>query len=248
MTDSRVALVTGSSRGIGYAIAESLAVAGCTVVMNYLSNEVVARTAFEGLKEKYPEKPHTLMPFDVSNPKEVLLAVESIEQKFGCISILVNNAGIAENNLLLRVKDSEIERQLNVNLLGPIYCCRQVLRKMIKQKWGRIINVGSVAGDAGHEGQSIYSATKSGLLGFTKSLAKEVSSRNITANVVSPGAIQSDMTAALTKPQLENLKNLIPSKQLGRPEDIAALVQFLTSDRAGYITGQILSVNGGLHM
>ena len=243
--DGQVALVTGATRGIGRAIAQALAEAGATVVGTATTDEGATKIA-----EALASAGHrgTGIRLDVSDGTAVDAALMDIEKRFGAVAILVNNAGITRDNLLLRMKDDEWDAVMATNL-KPVYrLAKGVLRGMMKARNGRIINIGSVVGTSGNPGQANYAAAKAALVGFTKSLAQEVGSRNITINCIAPGFIDTDMTKALPDAQRTKLLEHIPLGRLGSPEDIAHAVVFLASKEAGYITGATLHVNGGMHM
>jgi 3-oxoacyl-[acyl-carrier protein] reductase len=238
----RTALVTGSTRGIGRAIAESLAGAGARV-------GVVGRDRSRADQAAADISP-TARGFacDVSDPAAVTALIESAERELGAVDILVNNAGLTRDNLVLRLKDDDWDAVLDANLRGAFVAIRAAARGMMKRRWGRIINIASVVGIVGNKGQSNYAASKAGLIGLTKSVAKEFASRNILANVVAPGFVETDMTAAMTDDAKKTLFTQIPLERLGRPEDIASIVTFLSSDHASYITGQVFVVDGGMVM
>jgi 3-oxoacyl-[acyl-carrier protein] reductase len=238
----RTALVTGSTRGIGRAIAETLAGAGARVA-------VVGRDAGRA-EEAANAIGHGAVGFacDVADPASVTALVESVEKAFGQIDILVNNAGLTRDNILFRIKDDDWDAVLDANLRGAFVAIRAASRGMMKRRWGRIINIASVVGIIGNKGQANYAASKAGLIGLTKSVAKELASRNILINAVAPGFIETDMTAAMTPEARATLSGQIPLERLGTPNDVAATVAFLASDLASYITGQVLVVDGGLVM
>ncbi len=240
----RVALVTGASRGIGRAVALRLAAAGAAVVAGARGDhaEGAAREAVAAGGAAIH------VDLDVTQPVSVRNAVEAAADRFGRVDILVNNAGIVHDQLTVRMKPAEWDAVLATNLTGAFTCCQAVLRPMLKQRRGRIINVGSVVGQSGNPGQANYAATKAGLTGFTKSLAREVAARGITVNVVAPGMIETDMIAGLDGPARDAMAGQIPQGRLGRPDDVASAVCFLASDEASYITGQVLGVNGGMYM
>ena len=238
----RTALVTGSTRGIGRAIAEALAGAGARVA-------VVGRDA--GRAEEVASaigRDAAGFACDVTDSASVTALVENVEKAFGQIDILVNNAGLTRDNILFRLKDEDWDTVLDANLRGAFVAIRAASRGMMKRRWGRIINIASVVGIIGNKGQSNYAASKAGLIGLTKSVAKELASRNILINAVAPGFIETDMTAAMTAEARATLSGQIPLERLGSPNDIAAIVAFLASDLASYITGQVLVVDGGLVM
>ena len=240
----RVAFVTGASRGIGKAIAHRCAAEGATVVACARSDhaqpvvdEITAcgRTA-------------VAQSLDVTDPESVKTTVRAVIEQFGRIDIVVNNAGIVRDQLMMRMKPEDWDAVLATNLTAAFSCTQAALRPMLKQRHGRIISIGSVVGQSGNPGQANYAASKAGLIGFTKSLAREVASRGITVNVVSPGMIETDMTSDLDADVRETLATQIPIGRFGTPADVAAAVCFLASDEAAYITGQVLSVNGGMYM
>ena len=240
-----VALVTGASRGIGSAIAARLAHLGATVIGTATTEAGAERITSELVGAPRAGRGIVL---DVADPNVVDQVLADISAREGAVTILVNNAGITRDNLLLRMKPEEWQAVIDTNLTAIFRLCRAVLRGMMKARHGRIINVGSVVGSLGNPGQCNYAAAKAGLVGFTKALAREVGSRGITANVVAPGYIQTDMTAALEEAQREQLAAQIPLGRLGTVDDIAHAVAFLASAQAGYVTGETLHVNGGMFM
>lgn len=238
----QVALVTGASRGIGAAIAETLASAGATVIGTATSDKGAEQiTAALGSSGRGAV-------LDVCSDESVQALIEDIQAKEGSPTIVVNNAGITKDNLLLRMKPEEWDSVLSTNLSGVFRVCKATLRGMMKAKGGRIINIASVIGLMGNPGQANYAAAKAGIIGFSKSLAREVGSRNITVNVVAPGFIDTDMTRVLPEEQREAMLGQVPLGRLGEPQDIANSVVFLASDAAAYITGETLHVNGGMLM
>jgi len=243
--EGQVALVTGATRGIGRAIAHELARAGATVVGTATTDAGAAKIA-EALAAA--GNSGSGVRLDVADGAAVDAALADIESRFGPIAILVNNAGITRDNLLLRMKDDEWDAVMATNLKAAFRLAKGVLRGMMKARHGRIIQIGSVVGTSGNPGQANYSAAKAALIGFTKSLAQEVGSRNITINCIAPGFIDTDMTKALPEAQRTKLLEKIPLGRLGSPDDIAHAVVFLASARAGYITGATLHVNGGMYM
>jgi 3-oxoacyl-[acyl-carrier protein] reductase len=245
MLDKQIALVTGASRGIGQAIALGLGRQGA-IVIGTATSEQGAAAISEAFKAVGIEGRG--MVLDVADQASIDGLMEALAKDYGTPAILVNNAGITKDNLLMRMKDEEWEAIINTNLGSIFRLSRAVLRGMMKAKRGRIINIGSVVGSSGNAGQTNYAAAKAGLLGFTKSLAREVGSRGITVNAVAPGFIDTDMTRALSDEQRNALLGNIPLGRLGAAEDIANAVVFLASDAAAYITGETLHVNGGMHM
>ena len=245
MLSSQVALVTGASRGIGQAIASELGKHGATVIGTSTTQDG-AEVINQYLKEARIKGLGLAM--NVNDIAQINNAIETIRDTFGEISILVNNAGINRDNLLARMKDEEWDEIMQTNLKSVFFLSRAVLRSMMKARAGRIINISSVVGVTGNPGQTNYAAAKAGMIGFSKSLAREVGSRNITINCIAPGFIDTDMTRSLTAEQQQNLIQHIPLGRLGRPIDIASAVVFLASPAASYITGTTLHVNGGMYM
>lgn len=242
---SKTALVSGAGRGIGREIAMGLAKAGCTVICSSRNPSSCGAVADEinasGGKA-------LSIPFDVSKPEEIRAACVEMLKQFDSIDILVNNAGITRDNLMMRMSDDDWQSVIATNLSSAFYLTRGLLRPMMGKRWGRIINISSLTGQAGNAGQVNYAAAKAGMIGLTKSLAKEVASRNITVNAVAPGFIETDMTSVLPKTVVDAVVPLIPMKKMGKTQDIAAACLFLASDQACYITGQVIGVNGGLYM
>lgn len=242
----QVAVVTGASRGIGRAIALSLAKAGAYVVLNYRGNPTAADTSLAAIVEQGGRG--EISRFDVANESEIEQAVKKIVDGHNKIDILVNNAGVTADNLLMRISAVDWDQVIGTNLKGTILCTKVVSRHMIRQRFGRILNMSSVAGQTGNAGQSLYAASKAGIIGFTKTIARELASRNVTANVIAPGFIETDMTAKLSEQQREKSVQLIPLGRFGTCQEVADMVVFLAGEKAGYITGQVFSINGGLYM
>ena len=241
MLNDKVALVTGATRGIGRAIAAELV--GCGAKVAVVGRDLAkAEQVAESLGEARG------FACDISVPADVTMLVQTVEDAFGSCDILVNNAGITKDNLMLRMKDEDWDAVLDTNLRSAFVAIRAVQRGMMKRRWGRIINIASVVGLIGNKGQANYAASKAGLIGLSKSVAKELSSRNILCNVVAPGFIKTDMTDAMTEEAVKALSAQIPLERFGTPEDIAGLVAFLASDRAAYITGQVIACDGGMVM
>jgi len=245
--EGKTAVVTGASRGIGRAIAKDLARHGANVVINYARSEHEAASLADEIKSEFG-KIAQIIQFDVSNEEEVQLGFEKIFSSNEKVDILVNNAGIALDGLIVRTKSEDWNRTMGINLNGVFYCSRAVTKAMMKQRYGRIVNISSVIGLTGNGGQTAYAASKSAIFGFTMSLAKEVGSRGITVNAVAPGYIETDMTKDFKAEQASGLIAQIPLGRMGTAQDVADAVTFLSSSESGYITGQTLSVNGGLHM
>jgi len=244
-TETKVALVTGATRGIGKAIALELAAAGYTVVGTATSQsgaETIGKTLAEA------GNAGTGMVMDVSDPQSIEAGLAQINEQFGAPLVLVNNAGITRDNIMLRMKDEEWDAVINTNLNSIYRLTKAVLRGMTKARWGRIINISSVVGSMGNAGQANYAAAKAGIEGFSRALAREVGSRGVTVNSIAPGFIDTDMTKVLPEAQREALSQQIPVQRLGEPQEIAAAVGFLASAAAGYITGETLHVNGGMYM
>ena len=238
-----LSLVTGASRGIGHAIALSLAKAGYTVVAAARSIE-----GSDALASLHAAGAVTGLNLDLASPDSIKEALGRVIKEHGRIDILVNNGGITRDGLAVRMKPADWDAVLRTNLDGAFLCIQQALPGMMRNRWGRIINITSVVGQAGSAGQANYAASKAALIGLTKSLAQEVASRNITVNAVAPGYIATDMTKDLTEDQKTAIMSKIPLARIGTPEDIAAAVKFLVSEEASYITGQVIAVNGGMYM
>ncbi|MGV3624587.1 MAG: 3-oxoacyl-[acyl-carrier-protein] reductase [Archangium sp.] len=244
--ENKVALVTGGSRGIGRAIAVELGKRGATVVLSYAGNEAAAVEAVKLIVDAGGKAKS--IRFDVADTAACSTAIDEIVKEFGRIDVLVNNAGVAVDGLLMRFKDEDWDKTLDTNLKGAFALMRAVSRPMMKQKGGSIVNISSIVGEMGNGGQSAYAASKAGLIGLTKAVARELSSRNIRVNAVTPGFIVTDMTNALTAEQKEKMSAAIPLARIGNAEEVAAAVAFLASDSASYITGEVLKVNGGMYM
>ena len=242
----KVALVTGASRGIGQATAIDLAKAGADVVVNFIGNEAVAQETVDAI-EAIGRKAIKIKA-DVGNAEDVQAMVDEAVAAFGHIDILVNNAGITRDGLLIRMKDSDWDDVLNINLKGVYLVTKAVAKLMVKQRAGRIINMTSVSGVTGNVGQANYAAAKAGVIGFTKTCAKELAARGITVNAVAPGFIETAMTDVLPEKIKEGIAATVPFGRMGQPEEIASVVTFLASDFASYITGQVLNVDGGMVM
>ena len=242
----KVAIVTGGSRGIGKEVAKKLASLGSNVVINYISTEEEAintKNEIESLGVKC-----LVAKCDVSKSEEVNKMVEMSIKEFGHVDILVNNAGITKDGLLMRMKEEDFDKVIDVNLKGVFNCTKAITKHMIKRRYGKIINMTSVVGIIGNIGQSNYCASKAGVIGFTKSTARELASRNININAIAPGFIDTDMTKVLSDELKQNMLNNIPKNTFGTPEDIANVVAFLVSDISSYITGQVINVDGGMVM
>jgi len=241
----RVALVTGASRGIGRAVAIELGVEGAFVVVNYSRSESAAKEVLEHIENSGGRG--QLRHFDVADFSRVQDEINGIGEELGALHILVNNAGITKDGLLLRMKEEDWDDVLSVDLKGVFNCTRAAAKIMTKQRYGRIVNITSVVGEMGNAGQANYSAAKAGIIGFTKATAKELASRGITVNAVSPGFIETDITGVLPQSVKEKYMEAIPLGRFGVPGDVAKAVAFLASDDASYITGEVIRVNGGLY-
>ena len=244
--DGRIALVTGGSRGIGRACSEALAAQGATVVVNYVKGEAAARGVAETIVAAGGKA--DVSGFDVADSAAVDAGVEDIVKRHGKLDILVANAGIAIDGLLLRLKDEDLEKLWATNVRGSLACARAASRSMMRGRWGRIVFMSSVVGEMGNVGQTAYAATKAALLGAARSIAREYASRSVTANVVAPGYIDTDMTEGMTPQQKEQLVRIVPLGRTGSARDVAAACVYLASEEAGYVTGQVLRVNGGMHV
>ncbi len=246
MEENKTVFVTGASRGIGKQVALKFAEEGYNVVINYTSS----KTNVEELKSEFESKgaKALIMQADVTNKEAIEELVKKAIEEFGSIDVLVNNAGITRDNLLMRMSEEEFDKVIEVNLKGTYIVTKIVTRYMMKKRKGSIINLSSVVGVAGNAGQCNYAASKAGIIGFTKSVAKELASRNIRANAVAPGFIETDMTAVLSDEVKENIHNQIPLKRMGTTKEVANLIYFLGSDESAYITGQVINVDGGMVM
>ncbi len=242
--EGKAALVTGASKGIGRAIALGLGEMGVRVAVNYNSSAEAAAEVTDSITRGGVEA--FAVKADVSNLEQVTDMVKKVGEEWGQVDILVNNAGIIQDQLLVRMSDEAWHRVIDINLNGTFYCSRAVLRSMLRKRWGRIINIGSVVGLRGNPAQANYTASKAAIIGFTKALAKEVATRNITVNAVAPGYFETETTAVLTEEQRERWLSVIPQGHFGDVEDVAHLVAFLADEKASYITGQVISVDGGM--
>ena len=248
-TPRRSAVVTGSSRGIGRAVAEELARAGFDVCVNCSSERGLS--GVQQLADQLAAE-HGVRAIagaaNVADAAEAEALVAAAHEAFSRVDVLVNNAGITRDGLIARMKEEDFDAGIDVNLKGTFNCCKAAAQRMMKQRYGRIVNLSSVVGVAGNAGQANYAASKAGVIGLTKSLARELAARNVTANAVAPGFIATDMTDALSEKQREAILGRIAAKRLGAPEDVAALVRFLASEEAGYITGQVVCIDGGMSL
>ena len=241
---TKTALITGGAKGLGRAVAIALAKEVINVIINYKSSKVEADDVAKRIQNDGGVA--RTIQFDVADVSQVDVKIKEVSEEVGGIDILVNNAGIIQDGLVLRMDNSSWANVIETNLSGAFFCSRAVLRKMVSNRWGRIINIGSVVGDRGNAGQVNYSASKAGLIGFTKALSKELAARNITVNIVNPGYVETETTSVLTEQQKNQWLSLIPVGRFGESEEIANLVAFLASNKASYITGQVIAIDGGL--
>jgi 3-oxoacyl-[acyl-carrier protein] reductase len=242
----RVGIVTGGGRGIGRAVAAQLAEEGANLAISYRSNDEAAEETAERVREAGVKC--ELFKGDVSSPGDVEALFEGVSEAFGRVDILVNNAGITRDNLMMRMKEEEFDEVLRTNLKGTYLCMRAALRPMIRARWGRIVNVSSVVGLVGNAGQANYAASKAGIIGFTKSVAREVAQRGVTANAVAPGYVETELTGGLPENVKDQIRGQVPMGRFGEPEEVAEVVAFLAGEAAGYLTGQTIAVDGGMTM
>jgi 3-oxoacyl-[acyl-carrier protein] reductase len=242
----RVGIVTGGGRGIGRAVAVRLAEEGANLAISYRSNDEAAEETAERVREAGVKC--ELFKGDVASPEGVEALFKGVSDAFGRVDILVNNAGITRDNLMMRMKEEEFDEVLRTNLKGTYLCTRAALRPMIRARWGRIVNVSSVVGLVGNAGQANYAASKAGIIGFTKSVAREVAQRGITVNAVAPGYVETELTGSLPENVKDQIRGQVPMGRFGEPEEVAEVVAFLAGETAGYVTGQTIAVDGGMTM
>ncbi len=242
----RVGIVTGGGRGIGRAVAVRLAEEGANLAISYRSNDEAAEETAERVREAGVKC--ELFKGDVASPEDVEALFKGVSDAFGRVDILVNNAGITRDNLMMRMKEEEFDEVLRTNLKGTYLCTRAALRPMIRARWGRIVNVSSVVGLVGNAGQANYAASKAGIIGFTKSVAREVAQRGITVNAVAPGYVETELTGSLPENVKDQIRGQVPMGRFGEPEEVAQVVAFLVGETAGYVTGQTIAVDGGMTM
>jgi 3-oxoacyl-[acyl-carrier protein] reductase len=244
--EGRVAVVTGGGRGIGRAVAVRLANEGANVAISYRSNDTAAEEVAQEVMTAGARC--EIFKGDVASPGDVDALFKGVGETFGPVEILINNAGLTRDNLMMRMKESEFDEVLSTNLKGTYLCTRAALRPMIRARWGRIVNVSSVVGLVGNAGQANYAASKAGIIGFTKSVAREVAQRGITANVVAPGYVETELTSSLSEEVKDRIKGQVPAGRFAEAEEVAEVVAFLAGEGAGYITGQTVAVDGGMTM
>ena len=244
--EGRVAIVTGGGRGIGRAVALRLANEGADLAISFRSNDEAAEAAAEEVRAAGVRC--EIFKGDIASPEDVGTLVKGVNDAFGRIDILVNNAGLTRDNLMMRMKEEEFDEVINTNLKGTYLCTRAVLRSMVRARWGRIVNISSVVGLVGNAGQANYAASKAGIIGFTKSVAREVAQRGITANVVAPGYVETELTGSLPEEVKDQIRGQVPAGRFGEAGEVAEVVAFLAGDGAEYVTGQTVAVDGGMTM